>query len=99
MAQEGEEDRARKEFAKRMREQQLEQQKREILRRFLTPEAFERISNVRLANPELYNKFVDLVIAMAQSNRLSAKITEAQLTELLSKLTEKTQPNIEFRHK
>ena len=84
---------------KRMREQQIEAQKKEILKRFLTDDALERVLNVRISNPEVYNKFVDLVISLVQSNRLSGKITNEQVVEILTKFTSRQEPKIEFRHK
>ncbi|MDE1762343.1 MAG: hypothetical protein KGH59_03790 [Candidatus Micrarchaeota archaeon] len=97
---EGEEnERTKKALMKRLQEQQLEAQRREVLRRFLTPEAYERMANVRISNPELYSRLVELVVAMAQSNRLATKITDAQIRDLLSRLTSKQEPSIQFRHK
>lgn len=87
-------------MAKRLQQQQLEQQKREILKRFLTTEAFERMANVRISNPELYNRFVELVVSLVQSNRLPGKLNEDQLKDLLTRLTStREEPTIEFRHK
>ena len=88
---------------KRYREAQLNQQReiqrREAIKRFLTPEAYERLSNVRVANFELYSKLTDWILAMAQSNRVTTIITEAQLKQILEKLTTRRKPNIEFKHK
>ncbi|MDE1825876.1 MAG: hypothetical protein KGH61_05285 [Candidatus Micrarchaeota archaeon] len=100
MARQGDDDNsARKALMKRMREQQIEAQKKEILKRFLTDDALERVLNVRISNPEVYNKLVDLVISLVQSNRLSGKITNEQVIEILTKLTSRQEPKIEFRHK
>ncbi|MDE1850634.1 MAG: hypothetical protein KGH54_02455 [Candidatus Micrarchaeota archaeon] len=99
MAEGNENDAARKAMQKRMQEQQLEQQKRDILKRFLTVEAYERMANVRIASPEVYNKMIEVIISMYQSNRLPGKITEAQIKDLLARLTAKEEPKIEFKHK
>lgn len=99
MAEGNENDAQRKALQKRMQEQQLEQQKRDILKRFLTTEAYERMANVRIANPEVYNKMIEVIISMYQSNRLPGKITEAQIKDLLARLTTKEEPKIEFKHK
>jgi DNA-binding TFAR19-related protein (PDSD5 family) len=100
VARQGEDDNsARKALMKRMREQQVEAQKKEILKRFLTDDALERVLNVRISNPEVYNRFVDLVISLVQSNRLSGKITNEQVVEILTKFTSRQEPKIEFRHK
>lgn len=99
MAEGNENDAARKALQKRMQEQQLEQQKRDILKRFLTVEAYERVANVRIANPEVYNKLIEVIISMYQSNRLPGKINEEQVKDLLARLTTKEEPKIEFKHK
>jgi len=99
VAEGNENDAARKALQKRMQEQQLEQQKRDILKRFLTVEAYERVANVRIANPEVYNKLIEVIISMYQSNRLPGKINEEQVKDLLARLTTKEEPKIEFKHK
>jgi programmed cell death protein 5 len=92
-------EKVRKAIEKRMRQMQIEQQKRELARKFMTPEAYERLSNVRMANPELHAQLVDLIISMAQSGRITTKLTEDQLKSILAKLTFKPESSIEFRHK
>lgn len=95
-----EEDAAKSAMSKRLQAQQMEQQKREILRRYLTDGAFERIANVRMASPDMYHRFVDLVVSLVRANRLSGKLSEEQLKELLARLAStKEEPKLEFRHK
>ncbi|MDE1845859.1 MAG: hypothetical protein KGH53_01080 [Candidatus Micrarchaeota archaeon] len=95
-----EEDAAKSAMSKRLQAQQIEQQKREILRRYLTDGAFERIANVRMASPDMYGRFVDLVVSLVRANRLQGKLSEEQLKELLARLAStKEEPKIEFRHK
>ena len=89
----------RKAYTKRMRAMQMEQQRRELAKRFVTPEAYERLMNVRLANYELYEQLLNLIIGMVQSNRIASKLTEAQLKGILAKLTYRPETNIEFKHK
>ncbi len=100
---EEEDSKERKQMMKRIREAQAEQQReiqrRELLKKLLTPEAYERLANVRMANFELYSKLGDWIVALAQSNRVTSKITEAQLKSILEKLTTRREPNIEFKHK
>ncbi|MGC9099312.1 MAG: DNA-binding protein [Candidatus Micrarchaeia archaeon] len=97
--EEDDEKELRKAVAKRLRELQIEQQKREIVRKYLEPAAYERLMNVRVSNYELYAQLLDLIISMAQSNRLPGRISEKQLIDLLTKLTARPEPKIEFRHK
>ncbi len=90
---------ARKRMAARMRAVQIEQQKREIARKYTTIEAYERLMNVRLSNHELYAQLMDIIIAMIQSKRITSKLTEPQLKEILARLTYKPESTITFQHK
>ncbi len=78
---------------------QVEQQKRLAVKRYLTVGAYERLMNVRVANFELYSQLVDLLLNMAQSQRVTGQITEDQLKQILSRLTYKKESTIEFKHK
>ncbi|MCL5100417.1 MAG: DNA-binding protein [Candidatus Marsarchaeota archaeon] len=93
------EDRIRKAYSKRIRAMQIEQQKKEIVKRYMTPDAYERLMNVRISNPQLYSQLLDLIISMAQSNKLGSKINETQLKDLLARLTFRPEPKIEIKHK
>ena len=98
-SQEQNEDKMRKEFSRRLKSMQIEQQKRELAKKFTTTEAYERLMNVRISNKELYDQIINLIINMAQSNRIVNKLTEEQLKSILSKLTYRPEPKIEFKHK
>lgn len=89
----------RRRLADAVKSAQLEQQKKDIMRQFLDDGAFERLMNIKVSNPELYNQLVNLVVSLAQSNRVSGKITEKQLVSILEKMTSKREPTIEFKHK
>ena len=84
---------------KRYRELQMEQQKRNAVKKYLTVEAYERLMNVRVANRDLYSQLIDLIIAMVQSNRITSQLTEQQLKQILTRLTYKKESTIEFKHK
>ncbi len=98
-AQEPNEDKMRKEFSRRLKSMQIEQQKKELARKFTTDEAYERLMNVRVSNRELYDQLINLIINMAQSNRTVSKLTDDQLRSILGKLTYRPEPKIEFKHK
>jgi programmed cell death protein 5 len=89
----------KKEIMRRLKEMQIEQEKKSTVKRFMTPEAYERLMNVRVANYELFAQLLDLLIAMARGNRIQGNITEAQLRDLLARLTFKPESKIEFKHK
>jgi programmed cell death protein 5 len=90
---------AQKLYEKRMRALQLEMQKKELLREMLSPEAYERMSNVRLSSPELYENVVSSLAYLAQSGKKMEKISDEQLYALLAKMTERRETSIEFRSK
>ena len=83
----------------RLRALQLEQQKRSIVKKYMTVDAYERLMNVRVANHELYSQLIDLIIAMAQQQRLTSQLTEEQLKQILTRLTYKPESRMEFKHK
>ena len=98
-AQEPNEEKMRKEFSRRMKAMQLEQQKKELARKFTTDQAYERLMNVRISNRELYDQLINFIINMAQSNRVINKLTDEQLKAILTKLTYRPESKIEFKHK
>jgi len=89
----------RKKVAEAVKAAQLEERKKEILKQFLDPKAYERVMNVRASNHDLYNQLVSLIVSLAQSNRVSGKITDEQIMSILQKLTYKPEPKIEFKRK
>ncbi len=91
--------RMRKKVAEALREAQMEQQKKEIMRRFLDGTAYDRMMNVRVSNPELYDQLVNLIVSLVQSNRITGKLTENQLKALVERMTYKKEPTISFKHK
>jgi programmed cell death protein 5 len=103
MAEEDEEQRYQKDMRKRvaeaMRRAQMEQQKKDVMRQFLEPDAYERLMNIRVSNPELYDQLVSMVVQLVQSNRVTGKITEKQLRSILEKITYRKESNISFKHK
>jgi programmed cell death protein 5 len=96
---EGENEQARELYQKRMQALQLEMQKKELLRNMLSPEAYERMANVRMSSPELYDKVVSSLAYLAQSGKKMGKISDEQIYSLLAKMTEKRETTIEFRSK
>jgi DNA-binding TFAR19-related protein (PDSD5 family) len=91
---------ARELYAKRMQQFQLEMQKKDLLKRMLSEGAYERMMNVRLSSPELYEKVVSSLAYVAQSGKqMSGKISDEQLYSLLQRMTQKPETTIEFKHK
>ena len=70
-------------------QKEFEEKKKMILRSILTTKAKERLSNIKLARPQIGEQIENQLIILAQSGRLQQKITDQQLRDLLSKLMPK----------
>lgn len=90
------------ELRKRMEEERERRARIEaILRQILTPEARERLNNLRLVKPELASVLEEQLILLAQSGRVQIPITDEFLKKLLTELYEQTrrETKITFRRK
>jgi len=67
-------------------QQQIEMQKQAILRRILTPEARQRINNLKMVKPDFANALEIQLIQLVQAGRVQTPITDEQLKEILLKL-------------
>jgi programmed cell death protein 5 len=65
---------------------QYEIQKRAALQEILTPEARTRLANVRMVRPEFAEQLELQLIQLAQSGRITSKITDEQLKRILERL-------------
>ena len=83
---EGSEDPRQKRLAELQQMQALEAQKRYLLKNLVEPAAYERLMNVRLANPELYDQMIGVLAQLYKAGRVRGKVSEAQVLQLLGKL-------------
>ncbi|MHA1214924.1 MAG: DNA-binding protein [Candidatus Hodarchaeales archaeon] len=67
-------------------QRQIEQQRQLILKGILTTEARERLANIKLAKPDYATTLENQLIQLASTGRISGKITDAQMRELLKQL-------------
>jgi len=67
-------------------QKQLEAQKQNLLRAILTPEARQRLTNIRMVRPEFAEQLELQLIQIAQSGRLNIPLTDKQLKETLKRL-------------
>lgn len=67
-------------------QQQLEMQKQEILRNILTPEARQRLANLKLVKPEFTAQLEAYLIQLAQYGKLPTPLTDEQLKRILMQL-------------
>ena len=84
--------RRREELEQRRRLQQAleEARRQEILRVVLTPEARERLANLKLVRPDLAKIVEDHLIALALQGRINRPITEEELKTILAEVYERT---------
>jgi len=76
--------------------QAIESQRQAILRQLLTPEARDRLANVRLAYPEIARTVEDQLIRLAQMGQISSQIDDQVLKQILRKVSpQKREINIE----
>ena len=66
--------------------QRMEAQKQGVLRQILTPEARDRLANIRLANPQMAESVEMQLIQLAQSGRLRGVIDETMLRNILAQI-------------
>ena len=91
--------RLQKRYAEAVKRAQVEQQMSDIAKRLLDAPAYERLTNIKTSNPELYRQLVQMLLSLAQQNRIQGKVNEQQFRQLLERLTQKEETTIEFRHK
>jgi programmed cell death protein 5 len=65
---------------------QFEAQKQAVLKQILTPEARQRLTNIRMVKPEFADQVELQLIQLAQAGRLRVPISDDQLKEALGKL-------------
>jgi programmed cell death protein 5 len=81
----------RREVERKRLEKELEEARRqEILRTILTPEARERLYNIKLVRPELAKIVEDRLIALAMQGRITRPLTDEELKAILEEIYERT---------
>jgi programmed cell death protein 5 len=70
-------------------EEQLEQQKQNLLRQLLTPEARQRLTNLKMIKPEFTEQLELQIIQLAQTGKLPIPLSDAQLKQILLQLQNK----------
>lgn len=67
-------------------QQQIENQKQTLLRRILSTEARQRLTNLKMVKPEFAEQIELQLIQLAQTGRLKIPVTDDQLKKLLAQL-------------
>lgn len=67
-------------------QEELESQKQTILRSILTPEARQRLANIKMVKKDFANQLELQLIQLAQTGKLRIPISDGQLKEALTHL-------------
>jgi programmed cell death protein 5 len=67
-------------------DQQLEVQKQALLRKILSPEARQRLTNLKMVRPEFTEQLELQLIQLAQQGKLPIPLADAQLKQILTQL-------------
>ncbi len=79
---------------------QIEMQRQMILKTILTDEARERLARIKLAKPDYAVTLENQLIQLAQTGRVSGKISDNQLRKLLKQITQaKRESRITFKRR
>lgn len=66
--------------------QQLEAQKQELLKQILSPEARQRLTNLKMVKAEFTDQLELQLIQLAQTGKLPIPLSDAQLKQILLQL-------------
>ena len=70
---------------------EAEAQKQALLRQILTPEARQRMANIKMVRPDFANQLEMRLIQLAQSRRVALPINDETLKKLLAQLSTQQQ--------
>ena len=78
--------------------EELDAQKQRIMSQILTPDARQRLTNIKMVRPEFAESIELQLIQLAQSGRLGSKVTDEQLKQILKQISgRKREGKITFR--
>ena len=79
---------------------EVDAQKAMILRQILTPQARDRLANIKMARPDFAEGLENQLISLASRGNIRGQVTEEQLIDILKKLQSgKRESTIEFKRK
>jgi programmed cell death protein 5 len=79
-------------------QRQMEAKKENLLRTILSPEARQRLTNLKMVKPEFTEQLEMQLIQLAQQGKISTPLPDAQLRQILVQLqSRKREPTIRRR--
>jgi programmed cell death protein 5 len=78
--------RAQQEAMANERKQQVDAQKTLLMRQLLSPEARERLANLRMTRPDIVENVENQLIMLVQSGRITQQIDDYTLRQILRKV-------------
>jgi programmed cell death protein 5 len=75
-------------MAQQMKAAEVDAQIKLIISKILTPEARERLANIRVVKPAFSRQIEMFLIQLYQAGRLGKQVTDEQLKKILEKLRE-----------
>ncbi len=82
----------------RRREEEIRLMRERALRVLLTPEARQRLNNLKMVKPELVTSVEDYIIAMGSQGRINRALTDEEVKRILLQIqSNKREFKINFR--
>lgn len=81
----------------RRAQQEAEERKQVLLRRILTPEARQRLTNIKMVKPDYAQQLEVQLIQVAQSRRVELPITDEMLKNMLAQIEAQQRRDIRIR--
>lgn len=78
----------------KQKETEARMMRERVLRVLLTPEARQRLTNIKMVKPELAKAVEDYLISMGSQGRLNKALTDDELKQILTSLQ---QPKRDFK--
>lgn len=90
--------RAQQEAVAQEQAKQIDAQRQMVMRQILTPEARERLANLRMTRPDIVDSVENQLIMLVQSGRITQQIDDFTLRQILRKvMPQKREIKIERR--